>query len=45
LPKGRKIIGYRWVFHIKMKTNGKVDKYFVRHIAQGLSQTKGLDFS
>lgn len=44
LPKERKAIRSKWVFCIKRKTNGKVDKYYVRLIAQGLSQTKGLDF-
>jgi hypothetical protein len=44
LPKGRKSIGSKWVFHIKRKKIGKVDKYCVRVIAQGLFQTKGLDF-
>ncbi len=42
--EGRKAIGSKWVFHIKRKANGKVDKYCVRVIAQGLFQTKGLDF-
>jgi hypothetical protein len=44
LPEGRKAIGSKWGFHIKRKTNEKVEKYCVKVIAQGLPQTKGVDF-
>ncbi len=40
LPKGRKVIESKWVFHIKRKAN----KYQAKLVGKGFSQTKGLDF-
>lgn len=44
LPKGRKPIGYKWVFQIKCKANGGVDHYKVKLVAKGFFQTQGVDF-
>ena len=44
LPKGRKAIGCRWVFKLKRKADGTVDKYKARLVAKGFSQRPGLDF-
>ena len=44
LPKGRKAIGCRWVFKLKRKADGTVDKYKARLVAKGFSQCPGLDF-
>jgi len=44
LPKGRKAIGCRWVFVIKHKSDGSVDRYKARLVAQGYSQRPGLDY-
>ncbi len=44
LPKGRKPIGYKWVFQIKRKANGGVDHYKVRLIAKGFFQTQEVNF-
>jgi hypothetical protein len=44
LPKGRKAIGCRWVFVIKHKSDGTVDRYKARLVAQGYSQRPGLDY-
>ena len=27
LPKGKKTVGYKWVFTIKYLSNGKIDRY------------------
>ena len=40
LPKGRKIIGCRWVFDVKSDGQKKA-----RLVAQGLSQVEGIDFN
>src|SRR6202000_2624588 len=42
LPPGRKAIGCRWVFLIKRKSDGSVDRYKARLVAQGFSQRPGL---
>ena len=44
LPSGRKAIGCRWVFKLKRKADGSVDKYKARLVAKGFSQRPGLDF-
>ena len=44
LPPGRKVIGSRWVFLIKYKADGSVERYKGRLVAQGFSQRPGLDF-
>ena len=44
LPPGRKAIGCRWVFVIKHKSDGSVDRYKARLVAQGFSQRPGLDY-
>lgn len=45
LLEGRKEIGSKWVFCIKRKANGNIDKNWAIVIAKGFFQTKGLDFS
>ena len=44
LPKGRKAIGCRWVFLIKHKSDGSVERYKARLVAQGFSQRPGFDY-
>jgi hypothetical protein len=44
LPPGRKAIGCRWVFLIKRKSDGSIDRYKARLVAQGFSQRPGFDY-
>ena len=44
LPSGRKAIGCRWVFKLKRKHDGSIDRYKARLVAKGFSQRPGLDF-
>ena len=44
LPIGRKAIGGKWVFKIKYKSNGEVERYKARWVAKGCSQKEGVDY-
>jgi len=44
LPTGKKIISCRWVYRIKHKADGSIDKYKAHLMARGFTQTEGLDY-
>lgn len=44
LPTHRKSIGSKWVYKIKRKADGSVDKFKARLVAKGFTQIAGLDF-
>ena len=44
LPKGKKHIGYKWVFKIKLKAKGSVERVKARLVAKGYTQKHGVDY-
>jgi len=43
-PANRKIVGSRWVYRIKHKTSGEIDRFKARLEAKGQTQIEGWDY-
>ncbi|GJZ50804.1 ribonuclease H-like domain-containing protein [Tanacetum coccineum] len=44
LPKDKKAIRSQWIFKIKYKSSGEIDRYKARLVAQGFGQKEGIDY-
>ncbi|XP_073359646.1 uncharacterized protein [Aegilops tauschii subsp. strangulata] len=42
--KGKNIIDCKWVYRIKKKTDGSIDRYKARLVAKGFKQRYGIDY-
>jgi len=44
LPPQRKLIGYKWIYTVKCKTNGTIERYKARLVLEGFTQTHEVDY-
>ncbi|CAM8951545.1 unnamed protein product [Rhodiola kirilowii] len=45
LPKGKSIVGSKWIFTLKYNSDGSLERYKARLVAKGYTQTYGVDYS
>lgn len=45
LPQGNKDIGSKWVYKVKLKLDGTIERFKARLVAKGYNQIVGIDFN
>ena len=45
IPKGVKIVGYKWVYITKLGSQRNIEKYKVQLVAKGYMQREGIDYN
>lgn len=44
VPKGKKSIVCKWVYKVKLKKDGSIERYKVGLVAKGFTQNYGIDY-
>lgn len=45
LTEGKSTVGCKWVFTVKFKEDGSIERYKARLVAKGFTQTYGIDYT
>ena len=45
LPVGKKLMGCRWIFSVKYKVDGDIERFKAWLVAKRYSQTYGIDYA
>lgn len=45
LPAGKQAIDMKWMFKVKKKSDGSIDKYKARLVVRGFKQKEGIDYN
>lgn len=45
LPKGKQVVGWRWVFSIKYQDDGTIERFKARLVAKGYTQTYDINYT
>ena len=44
MPHGKNVIGCKWIFTVKTKADGSIERYKARLVAKGFTQSYGIDY-
>ena len=44
LPPGKSVVGCKWIYKIKTRFNGSIERYKARLVAKGFTQEYGIDY-
>ena len=44
LPKGKKVVGSRWIYKTKFNSDGSIERHKARLVARSFTQTFGVDY-